>query len=107
QSLVRLLQRGREAGIHIIAATQKPSSQAMSSVMKSNFPTRLIGKVASADDARVAAGIGGTGAEKLGGHGDFLLVAEGQTIRFQAAWASVDDLRQMAAGCGTARRNGA
>ncbi|MBI3733430.1 MAG: AAA family ATPase, partial [Chloroflexi bacterium] len=43
QSLVRLLQRGREAGIHIIAATQKPSSQAMSSVMKSNFPTRLIG----------------------------------------------------------------
>jgi len=54
-------------------------------LMKANFPVRLVGRVASADDARVAAGVGGTGAEKLAGRGDFLLVACGQIIRFQAA----------------------
>jgi len=95
QPLVRLVQRGRQAGIHVIAATQKPSSKALSSVIKSNFPTRLIGKVASPEDARVAAGIGGTGAEKLGGHGEFLVVAEGQVIRFQSAYASRDEIKEI------------
>jgi S-DNA-T family DNA segregation ATPase FtsK/SpoIIIE len=89
--LTRLAQRGREAGFHVIAATQKPSSKVLSSLLKSNFPTRLIGRVASPEDARTAAGIGGTGAEKLNGNGDFVLVAEGQAIRFQAAWASRDE----------------
>ncbi len=93
--LTRLVQRGREAGIHVIAATQKPSSKVMSGLIKSNFPTRLVGKVASADDARTAAGIGGTGAEKLGGRGEFLLIAEGQIIRFQAAWASHEDMQRL------------
>lgn len=96
QPLMRLVQRGREAGFHVIAATQKPSSKVMSGIVKSNFPTRLIGKVASPEDARTASGIGGTGAEKLSGHGDFLLVAEGQTIRFQSAFASRDDTRELA-----------
>jgi S-DNA-T family DNA segregation ATPase FtsK/SpoIIIE len=95
QPLMRLVQRGREAGFHVIAATQKPSSKVMSGIVKSNFPTRLIGKVASPEDARTASGIGGTGAEKLRGHGDFLLVAEGQTIRFQSAFASRDDARDL------------
>ncbi len=95
QPLIRLVQRGRQAGIHVIAATQKPSSKAMSTVVKSNFPTRLVGKVASPEDARVAAGIGGTGAEKLGGHGEFLVVAEGHVIRFQSAFASRDEVREM------------
>ncbi|MDE3091257.1 MAG: hypothetical protein KGJ80_17955, partial [Chloroflexota bacterium] len=44
------------------------------------------------DDARVAAGIGGTGAERLAGRGDFLLVAGGQVIRFQAAQVRARDL---------------
>jgi S-DNA-T family DNA segregation ATPase FtsK/SpoIIIE len=95
QPLMRLVQRGREAGFHVIAATQKPSSKVMSGVVKSNFPTRLVGKVASPEDARTASGIGGTGAEKLSGHGDFLLVAEGQTIRFQSAFASRDDTHEL------------
>jgi len=95
QPLMRLVQRGREAGFHVIAATQKPSSKVMSGIVKSNFPTRLIGKVASPEDARTASGIGGTGAEKLGGHGEFLLVAEGQTIRFQSAFATRDDAQTM------------
>ena len=92
QPLMRLVQRGRQSGMHVIAATQKPSSKVMSSVIKSNFPTRLVGKVASPEDARTAAGIGGTGAEKLGGHGEFLLIAEGQMIRFQSAYASREEV---------------
>ena len=65
--------------------------------MKANFPVRLVGRVASTDDARVAAGIGGTGAEKLAGRGDFLLIAGGQIIRFQAALAQASDLAALCA----------
>jgi S-DNA-T family DNA segregation ATPase FtsK/SpoIIIE len=54
-------------------------------VLKANFPVRLVGKVASAEDARVAAGVGGTRAERLSGRGDFLLIVSGEQIRFQAA----------------------
>jgi DNA segregation ATPase FtsK/SpoIIIE, S-DNA-T family len=95
QPLMRLVQRGREAGFHVIGATQKPSSKVMSGVIKSNFPTRLVGKVASPEDARTAAGIGATGAEKLGGQGEFLLIAEGQVIRFQSAYANKEDTNEL------------
>jgi DNA segregation ATPase FtsK/SpoIIIE-like protein len=47
--------------------------------------------VTSADEARVASGIGGTGAEQLAGRGDFILVAGGQTVRFQAAYLAPND----------------
>lgn len=86
--LTRLVQRGRSAGISVIACTQKPTARAVGTLMKGNFPVRLVGRVASAEDARVAAGIGGTGAEKLAGRGDFLLIAGGQIIRFQVAQTS-------------------
>ncbi|MDH7486377.1 MAG: hypothetical protein QHJ81_08910, partial [Anaerolineae bacterium] len=49
--------------------------------------------VVSAEDARVAAGVGGTGAEKLLGRGDFVLVCKGQVVRFQAAWAGEEEIR--------------
>lgn len=81
----RLLQRGREAGIHILACTQKPTVDAIGSLVKSNFPVRLVGSVANPEDAKVATGIAGTGAEKLMGRGDFILVRQGLTHRFQAA----------------------
>ncbi|MBI5879449.1 MAG: DNA translocase FtsK [Chloroflexi bacterium] len=97
EPLLRLAQRGRQAGIHLLAATQKPSSAAMSTAIKSNFPVRIVGKVASPEDARIAAGMGGTGADKLGGCGQFVLVAEGRTIRFQAAYASREELRSIVA----------
>jgi S-DNA-T family DNA segregation ATPase FtsK/SpoIIIE len=90
--LTRLVQRGRSAGISVVACTQKPTAQAVGTLMRANFPVRLVGRVTSADDARVAAGIGGTGAEKLAGRGDFLLVAGGQVIRFQAAQVGARDL---------------
>jgi S-DNA-T family DNA segregation ATPase FtsK/SpoIIIE len=87
--LTRLAQRGREAGLHLILGAQNPSASALGSLLKANFPVRLVGKVGSADDARVAAGVAGSGAEKLFGRGDFVAVAAGQVTRFQAAFVSV------------------
>lgn len=95
--LTRLTQRGRSAGIHIIACTQKPLAALIGSITRSNFPVRLVGSVASADDAKVAAGIGGTGAEKLLGRGDFLLVTKGRVTRFQAAYVSHSEIEQIIA----------
>jgi DNA segregation ATPase FtsK/SpoIIIE, S-DNA-T family len=93
--LSRLLQRGRSAGLSVIACTQKPTARAVGGLIKANFPVRLVGRVASTDDARVAAGIGGTGAEKLAGRGDFLLIAAGQIIRFQAAYYPLHQISEL------------
>jgi S-DNA-T family DNA segregation ATPase FtsK/SpoIIIE len=95
QLLTRLGQRGREAGIHLVACTQKPTAQVIGSTLKANFPIRLVGAVASRDEARYATGVTESGAEKLEGKGDFLLVAKGSTVRFQAAWLGPDDLGQV------------
>ncbi len=89
--LTRLAQRGRSAGISIIVCTQKPTASAIGSLVKANFPVRLVGKVTSAEEARVATGLGGTGAERLGGRGDFVLVAAGEVVRFQAAFLAAED----------------
>lgn len=85
-ALTRLTQRGREAGIHVIVATQRPAATVVGSLVKANLPVRLVGAVGSPEDAKVATGIAGSGAERLRGRGDFLLVAHGQTIRLQAAY---------------------
>ncbi len=93
--LTRLVQRGREAGIHIVGATQHPSSAILNSVMRANFPLRLVGKVTSAQDARVASGRAGTGAHLLSGKGDFLAVNGGAVpLRFQAAEISEKEIRR-------------
>ncbi len=95
ESITRLAQRGREAGIHLVAATQHPSSAILSSLMRANFPLRLVGKVVSADDARVASGRAGTNAHLLNGRGDFLAVSGGDApIRFQVAYIADKELRQ-------------
>ena len=86
EALTRLTQRGREAGIHLLVSTQKPTAALMGGLMKSNFPARLVGSVASADDARIASGLPATGAERLLGQGDFLVVVKGQLTRLQAAY---------------------
>ncbi len=95
--LTRLLQRGREAGVHVVAATQKPTAAVIGSLVKANFPVRLVGKVTSPEDARVATGWKGTGAERLLGRGDFIAVAEGQLHRFQAAYVAPEEVRQVVA----------
>jgi S-DNA-T family DNA segregation ATPase FtsK/SpoIIIE len=96
-ALTRLTQRGREAGIHIIAATQKPSAEVLGPLIKANFPVRLVGRVTCASDARTAAGWSGTGAERLMGRGDFLAVAEGRVLRFHAAHVSPEEIREVVA----------
>lgn len=91
QMLTRIAQRGREAGIHLVACTQKPTAALIGGTMKANFPVRLVGSVVSKDEARFATGVSDSGAEKLEGRGDFLLVARAQVIRFQAAWLGPQD----------------
>lgn len=92
EAIQRLTQRGREAGLHVVAATQRPGADVVASVIKANFPIRLVGSVVSSDDAEVAAGRGGTRAEMLLGKGDFYLVGKGLPIRFQAAYADSREL---------------
>ncbi len=96
-ALTRLTQRGREAGIHVVAATQRPAAALVGGMMKANFPVRLVGSVVSPEDAKVAAGVAGTAAERLLGRGDFLLVAKGQVVRFQAAYAGEPELAAIVA----------
>jgi len=96
-AITRLAQRGREAGIHLIACTQKPISRVISSLTKANFPLRLVGKVASPEDARCAAGVGGSGAERLTGKGDFVAVTNGRASRFQAAYISNAEIKEAVA----------
>lgn len=78
--------------MHVVACTQKPTAKAIGSLVKSNFPLRVVGSVVSAEDARVATGVAGSGAEKLLGRGDFLLVVKGQTHRFQAAYVGEEEM---------------
>jgi S-DNA-T family DNA segregation ATPase FtsK/SpoIIIE len=100
-ALTRLVQRGREAGIHVVAATQRPSAAILSGVLRANFPLRLVGRVVSTNDAQVAAGRGGTDAHLLRGRGDFLAVTGGDTaIRFQVAEIKARALREEVAALG-------
>jgi len=93
----RLTQRGRGAGVHVIAATQKPSARVLGPLIKANFPIRVAGHVTSMDDARVATGIARSGAERLMGRGDFIVVGGGgPTIRFQAAYTGPADIAEYA-----------
>jgi DNA segregation ATPase FtsK/SpoIIIE, S-DNA-T family len=92
-TLTRLVQRGREAGIHLVAATQHPAAALLGSVMRANFPLRLVGRVAAAQDARVSTGRGGTDAHLLHGRGDFIAVSGGDhPIRFQVAHITDKDI---------------
>ena len=96
-ALTRLTQRGREAGIHVVAATQKPSAEVLGPLIKANFPVRLVGRVTSGSDARTATGWSGSGAERLMGRWDFVAVAEGRVMRFQAAYVSPEEIRDTVA----------
>jgi len=84
--VARLAQRQDE---HVIAATANIS---LAQRIGSLFPVRIVGRVASAEDARAAAGCAGTGAERLTGKGDFVAVAEGRVHRFQAAFIGPNEL---------------
>lgn len=84
QLLRRLTQKARAAGIHVIAATQRPSADVVSTTIRSNFPAQLALRVKTATDSRII--MDEPGAETLAGQGDaFLRTARG-TTRLQVAW---------------------
>lgn len=95
QALTRIAQRGREAGLHLILGAQKPASSVLGPHLKANLPVRLVGRVGSVEDARVAAGLASSGAEKLAGQGEFIAVWGGSPIHFQAAFTPGEELAEL------------
>jgi len=95
QPITRLCQRGREGGIHVIACTQKPVASVLGGVMTANFPIKLCGAVASKGEARIATGIAGSGAEKLEGRGDFLMIKSGSPERFRSTWLDAEGFEKI------------
>ncbi len=95
RALMRLTQRGREAGVHVILATQRPAAAIVGGLIKANLPVRLVGAVTTPEDAKVATGVAGSGANRLRGRGDFLLAARQELVRFQAPYASDEEIRRM------------
>ena len=89
-SIVRLAQKGRAAGLHVILATQRPSVDVISGVIKSNFPMRIAFRVASRIDSMTI--LDAPGAEKLIGRGDMLFSAGIDTERIQCGYISSDEI---------------
>ena len=81
--LGRLAQKARGAGIHVIIATQKPTTEVINTVLRSNLPAQLALKVRSGSESKVI--MTELGAETLNGKGDAFLRAEGKLIRLQCA----------------------
>ena len=84
--LRRLTQKARGAGIHVIAATQRPSADVISTTIRSNLPAQLALRVKTATDSRIILDEGG--AEALAGQGDALLRTARGLQRLQVAWAN-------------------
>ncbi len=92
-SIVRIAQLGRAAGIHLIVATQRPSADVVTGLIKSNIDSRIALKVSSSIDSRVI--LDGTGAERLLGYGDMLFRYSGsQTRRILAPYTSDEEIEE-------------
>jgi len=102
-SLVRLAQIARAVGIHLIIATQRPSVDVVTGLIKANFPTRIAFQVASKVDSRTV--LDGNGAEQLLGRGDMIFVPPGanKQTRVHGAWVADDEVRAI---CDFLRKQG-
>ena len=95
QSICRIAQKGRAAGIHIVIATQRPDVKIITGVIKANLPTRIAFRVTSQVDSRVI--LDHAGAEKLLGKGDMLFVPPGSANeeRIQGAMVPDSDIKKV------------
>ena len=95
--IARLAQKARAAGIHLILATQRPSVDVLTGLIKANIPTRVAFQVSSRVDSRTI--IDQMGAEQLLGHGDMLYVAPGTSIptRVHGAFVSDEEVHKVVA----------
>ena len=101
QYIIRLAQKSRAVGIHLILATQKPTVDVITGLIKSNLPARIAFQVASRTDSRVV--LDECGAERLLGNGDMLFLSPGTslTLRGQGTFVSDDEIGRVMATIGT------
>jgi S-DNA-T family DNA segregation ATPase FtsK/SpoIIIE len=92
-SIQRLTQKARAAGIHLIVATQRPTTDVIKGTIKSNIPVRIAFKVASFVDSTTI--LDGAGAEALLGRGDMLLKISDAPVRLQGAYISDDEIYEV------------